>query len=97
MVIVWAVDMPPGSNKNRSAVWATVKMLSCLPIRLNAVHICYDNILLKALITLGSYAADTFTRVRMRSHYGKTIWLQMILRPMSNLLIFQPFPSRFLL
>ena len=73
VIIVWAVDMPQGSNKNRSAVWATVKMLSCLPIRLNAAHICYNTLLLKALITLGSYAADAFTRVRMRSHYGKTI------------------------
>mmetsp|Transcript_40168 Transcript_40168/g.96920 ORF Transcript_40168/g.96920 Transcript_40168/m.96920 type:complete len:438 (+) Transcript_40168:42-1355(+) len=70
VVVVWAVELPRSANKNRSAVWATVKMLSCLPIRLNAVHICFDNLFYKPLITLGSYAADTFTRVRMRSHFG---------------------------
>mmetsp|Transcript_40169 Transcript_40169/g.96922 ORF Transcript_40169/g.96922 Transcript_40169/m.96922 type:complete len:298 (+) Transcript_40169:42-935(+) len=79
VVIVWAVELPRSTNKNRSAIWATVKMLSCLPIRLNAVHICFDNLFYKPLITLGSYAADTFTRVRMRSHFGKTIWLQICL------------------
>jgi len=69
VVIIWAINNPIGS-KNRSAIWATTKMLSCLPMRVNAVHICYNNALIKAFITLGSYAADTFTRVRIRSHFG---------------------------
>lgn len=71
VVIIWAINNSIAS-KNRSAIWATTKMLSCLPMRLNAVHICYNNAFIKAFITLGSYAADTFTRVRMRSHFGKT-------------------------
>ena len=60
------------SQKPRESVWAVAQLVNVMPIRLTAAHFCYDNAVMAVLGAIARVAVNTFTRVRVRTHYGKS-------------------------
>ena len=59
---------PPDGGVN---IWKIPTVANiALPIRMNSVHICYDNANLRPVLSFAIHALDTFARVRCRSHFG---------------------------
>lgn len=63
-------NKPQSSHQPGKSAWAQMKMMRGLPVSVPSIHICCDDILTAALAQLGRLAADTFTRLRIRTHYG---------------------------
>ncbi|CAJ1944447.1 unnamed protein product [Cylindrotheca closterium] len=59
-----------GSQIDRQAAWAEPRLMSIMPMRECAVHICYDNVLLSPIVALARFAVGTLTRLRMRTNFG---------------------------
>lgn len=59
-----------GTQVDRRAAWAEPRLMSTMPMRECAVHICYDNILISPIVALARFAVGTFTRLRMKAYYG---------------------------
>lgn len=51
-------------NSNRA------RLLAALPWRLEAIHLCYDSVMLKPLFALFMLYSSMFNRVRTREHFG---------------------------
>ena len=56
-------------RKNQRAVKA---LLQIIPTRVNAIHACYDHPMTGLFLNFFKFAVNTFTRVRMRTHHGKS-------------------------
>mmetsp|Transcript_3602 Transcript_3602/g.8225 ORF Transcript_3602/g.8225 Transcript_3602/m.8225 type:complete len:437 (+) Transcript_3602:64-1374(+) len=59
-----------GSQIDRQAAWAEPRLMSTMPMRECAVHICYDNVLISPIVALARFAVGTLTRLRMRTYFG---------------------------
>jgi hypothetical protein len=82
MVLVsWAVGYSQASGATddamrestfKSAVWAMVKLvMTAIPGRHEAIHLCYDTFLLAPIFALVKVSLGMYLRVRVRTHYGK--------------------------
>ena len=59
-------------NSNfKSGVWSMVKLaMSAVPARHEALHFCYDNLMVAPIFALIKLSLSIFLRIRVRSHYG---------------------------
>lgn len=56
---------------DRESLWAIIKLLrEGLPYKPIGTHACYNNDYFRPMIALGQMAADTFARIRVRTHCG---------------------------
>jgi hypothetical protein len=53
-------------------IWKLIKVGSAVPIRLAAVHLCYDSIIWLPAHAFFKVAVGVFDRIRLRSHYGES-------------------------
>lgn len=69
-------DQPTPSSRSFDAIWKMPRVLASLPLHLAAMHICYDSIYWSPKQAIIKLALGTFTRIRLRTHYGKSflIW-----------------------
>ena len=76
-------------SADRESAWGLVKLLrEGLPYKAIGTHACYNDPFIRPLIALGQMAADTFARIRVRSHSG------MFLLLFSPSFILSPFVGR---
>ena len=61
---------PVPASKPRQTVWGMAKVLSSIPVRVPGLHCCYDSSVVAAIASIGRLALNTFTRMRVRTHYG---------------------------
>lgn len=61
---------PVPASKPRQTVWGMAKVLSSIPVRVPGLHCCYDSSVVAAVAAIGMLALNTFTRIRVRTHYG---------------------------
>eukprot|EP00980_Cylindrotheca_fusiformis_P028528 scaffold22607_cov123-Cylindrotheca_fusiformis.AAC.25 len=77
VLVSWAVGFrqPPRVKMGprfKSAVWAMVKLaMTAVPMRHEAIHLCYDNLLLAPVLALVKVSLGMYLGVRVRTHYGK--------------------------
>jgi hypothetical protein len=63
-----------GSKKmTPETVWKQIELTRALPMRVAALHLCQDNHLSHRVFSALKFFLDTFTRLRIRSHYGTSI------------------------
>ena len=57
-------------NSNfKSGVWSMVKLaMSAVPARHEALHFCYDNLMVAPIFALIKLSLSIFLRIRVRSH-----------------------------
>jgi hypothetical protein len=55
---------------DRGAAWSLPGCSRACAIKFVGVHVCYDNPIILPLAAMGQLACGTFSRVRMRHHYG---------------------------
>ena len=79
VIIVYLIGRRHDSVPDRGInAWKVATMTNvALPIRMNSVHICYDNPNLRPIFSFAIHALDTFARVRYRSHFGtlSPVWV----------------------
>lgn len=56
---------------DRVGVWQGARLMKSLPLRWNAVHYCYNNPVLRSLISFGMMIIGEELRPRVRPHSGK--------------------------
>ena len=56
---------------DRKLAWTLPSFARSMPLRIVGVHFCYDNPLLLPAAAAAKLAANTFTRLRSCTHYGK--------------------------
>jgi hypothetical protein len=66
--IIWKSARP----FSRGTAWKVPRVLDCLPVRRNAVHVCFDPYTgkMKGLSALAKLAAEKISRYRIRIHTG---------------------------
>jgi hypothetical protein len=70
VVVVYSIGKGNGSRQQSDATWKLPKLLQCLPWRVAAIHLCYDNTLWRPAHALLKTSFNLFARVRIRTHYG---------------------------
>ena len=55
---------------SRDSSWKATSLLKAIPVRVEAIHVCHDSLLLSPLVVLAKLATSAFNRFRFRSHYG---------------------------
>jgi hypothetical protein len=64
---------PAGPGKpSFDLIWKLTKVAKALPIRLAAVHLCYDSILFLPAHAFFKVVVGVYNRIRLRSHYGES-------------------------
>ena len=66
--IHYAVDC---SKMDRENMWKIANLRNCMPIKLMAAHVCYENSPQKTFLAFGISMAASVYRVRLRVHRGK--------------------------
>lgn len=72
VVVVWGVG---GKNSvtrrlNASTFWKASEVKNAVPSKVVAFHFCYDNMMLRPVLSTLQLASGFFTGVRFRAHYG---------------------------
>jgi hypothetical protein len=77
---------------DRVLIWKIGRLLSCLPVRFMAYHMCFDSDeynRIAPIVALGRMAVNVFDRHRFRVHTGGTMELNYVLQtfgiPVSNM------------
>jgi hypothetical protein len=70
VVVAYLIENGNGSRHNSEAAWKLPKLSQCLPLRVAAIHLCYDNTLWRSWHALIKTSFNLFARVRIRTHYG---------------------------
>jgi hypothetical protein len=68
--VVVGYFMGKGEGSNSDYLWKLPKLIQCLPVRVAASHLCYDNTLWRPVHALLKTSLNLFARVRIRTHYG---------------------------
>jgi hypothetical protein len=76
VVVIYFFDTKKGlrpqpSSRSFEAIWKFPRLMSGLPLQLSAVHLCYDSVAWSPKQAILKVALGVFTRIRLRSHYGK--------------------------
>ena len=73
VVVSFSTGKPPKlSSQMRKRQRAMAKFLQVMPSRINEIHFCYDHPMVGIFLRFFKFAVNTFTRVRVRTHYGKS-------------------------
>jgi hypothetical protein len=56
---------------DREFVWKTCHLVNRLPLKIVAMHFCYNDPKLDLLVSLGTYVLDSKNRTRLRAHSGR--------------------------
>ena len=59
-----------GPNYRLDHRWTLSKLSQILPVRVAAIHLCYDNRIWMPVHAFIKISLNIFTRVRLRTHYG---------------------------
>jgi hypothetical protein len=72
VVVAYFIGNGNGSRspQNLDATWKVTKLSQCLPVRVAAIHLCYDNTMWRPVHALLKTSLNLFARVRIRPHYG---------------------------
>ena len=70
VVFVYFAAGPQKLPLDRRMAKKVPELTKSVPMRITAVHACYDNPLWKPLLTLGIMAVEAYSRVRLRYHTG---------------------------
>ena len=70
VVFVYYAAGPQKVKLQRKFALKIPSLTNCIPLRIIALHACYDNPLLKPILNLGLMALQAYSRVRFRSHCG---------------------------
>ena len=72
VVILWWGVGTVSSKRTFSAktFWQCSAVQRAMPVKVMGMHFCYDNIILKPIMSTIQLGCDFFTGVRFRSHYG---------------------------
>jgi hypothetical protein len=70
VVVAYLIGSGNGSRHSLEAPWKLPKLSQCLPMRVVAIHLCYDNTQWRAWHALIKTSFNLFARVRIRTHYG---------------------------
>ena len=46
-------------------------LLNIIPIKVNAVHVCYDDAMMRTVVSAAMFVLQRNHHARMRFHYGK--------------------------
>jgi len=60
---------------DKDSAWKLSQMMRAMPLRVSAMHICYDSELFSPLLSAIKLELDAFTRIRLRTHFGKKIYI----------------------
>lgn len=71
VAVVYAVGKSHGAKYGSGSTWKGSKLISALPARIDGVHICYDSLIWLPSISIIKVSVNLFTRLRIRTHYGK--------------------------
>ena len=56
---------------DRILIAKIIKTCQVFPLRLSALHFCFDNDLWRKVVDIGMVTAFSFVRLRSKTHYGK--------------------------
>ena len=70
VVFVYYAAGPQKLKLQRKFALKMPSLTKALPVRIAALHACYDNPLLKPILSLGLMALQAYSRVRLRFHDG---------------------------
>jgi hypothetical protein len=69
VALIYNVGKSP--HIDRVGVWQGSRILRTMPVRVNAMHYCYDNPIVKSILSLGMLVVGEEIRARIRPHFGK--------------------------
>ena len=69
--VLYLIGQSYTPNFSNGIVWKGTHLFKALPIRNDALHICYDSVLWMPTASIIKVCASLYTRLRVRSHYGK--------------------------
>ena len=67
VIILWRTSR----KFQRAAAWKYPRFLEALPVRRNAIHVCFDPYAVSPVAALAKYACEKIIRQRIRIHTGK--------------------------
>ncbi|CAJ1959509.1 unnamed protein product [Cylindrotheca closterium] len=72
VVVVWGIGGKNTTTRRLSAstFWKVAEVQKSLPLKVVAFHFCYDNMLLRPVLSTIQMGCGFFTGVRFRAHYG---------------------------
>jgi hypothetical protein len=71
VVVCFFIGQGNGSRQSSDVSWKFPKLNMCLPMRVAAIHLCYDNTLWRPVHALVKTSFNLLVRVRIRTHYGE--------------------------
>jgi hypothetical protein len=71
VVVGYFIGQGNGSGQSSDATWKFPKLHRCLPMRVAAIHLCYDNTLWRPVHALLKTSLNMVARIRIRTHYGE--------------------------
>ena len=72
IAIIYTVGRERGrKGHDLSMTWKGPKLMKAVPIKQIALHCCYDQLIWLPLFSTLQVSFNLFTRLRVRSHYGK--------------------------
>jgi hypothetical protein len=74
VIVIYFLGAREGSAGKPSfdTIWKLTKITKAIPIRLAAVHLCYDSIIWLGVHAFIIVAMGFSDRIRLRSHYGES-------------------------
>ncbi|CAJ1939093.1 unnamed protein product [Cylindrotheca closterium] len=70
VAIVYGLGDSANCDKGSEIAWKMAKLAQVLPMRLAAIHVCYESLVWKPILSTGIASFDTFCRLRVRTHHG---------------------------
>ena len=74
VVFIFALGNSFSPQRDTPKHWKFSKVTDALPMRMEAIHLCHNSLILQVLFAVVKAAASPFLRIRMRTHYGKHIF-----------------------
>jgi hypothetical protein len=71
VVLVYYSNGPRKKVKNKRGVYYLVSLLGAVPIRIVAIHVCYDDVALRPFFNMGTFILENTIRIRLRFHVGE--------------------------
>lgn len=72
VLLAYNVDAGGLSKMDPMGIPSGVKFMAAIPMRITAVHFCYNDPATSPFLTLTKYVIGRESRLRFRTHYGKS-------------------------
>lgn len=71
VVVMWGIG---GGRRTLSAsmFWRASAVQKAMPVKVMGFHFCYNNYVLRPILSTVQLGCDFFTGVRFRAHYGES-------------------------